>query len=208
LSDLERGQIVGALLSGASVTKTAILLGASRATVSKVMPTCTNHGKTTSAKRNSGRKSTLTERDFRTLRKIVLKNHRTTAAQLTAELNIHLDETVCTKTVQRELHKSNIHGRATIVKPLIIESNATVNACEIWSDESSFTLFPTSGRVWRTPKEAYNPECLVPTVKRGGSMMVWAAESWYNIVLVTLLPFMAELLQGSTWTGWLISCFP
>jgi hypothetical protein len=37
------------------------------------------------------------------------------------------------------------------------------------SDESSFTLFPTSGRVhiWRTPKEADNPECLVPAVKHG-----------------------------------------
>jgi hypothetical protein len=48
----------------------------------------------------------------------------------------------------------------------------------IWSDELFFTLFPTSGRVyiWRTPKEAYNLECLVPTVKHGGtSLMVWAA---------------------------------
>jgi hypothetical protein len=36
----------------------------------------------------------------------------------------------------------------------------------IWSDESSFALFPTSQRVyvWRTRKEAYTPECLVPTV--------------------------------------------
>jgi hypothetical protein len=45
----------------------------------------------------------------------------------------------------------------------------------MWSDDSSFTLFPTSGRVyiWRTPKEAYNPECLIPTVKHGiGSVMV------------------------------------
>ena len=34
--------------------------------------------------------------------------------------------------------------------------------------------------VWRTPKEAYNPECLVPTVKNGGgSVMIWAAISWY-----------------------------
>jgi len=53
----------------------------------------------------------------------------------------------------------------------------------IRSDESSFTLFPTSGRVyvWITPKEAYNPECLVPSVKHGGgSVMIWAAISWYS----------------------------
>jgi len=50
----------------------------------------------------------------------------------------------------------------------------------IWSDESPFTLFPTSRRVyvWRMPKEAYNPECLVPTVMHGGgSVMMWAAIS-------------------------------
>jgi hypothetical protein len=36
----------------------------------------------------------------------------------------------------------------------------------IRSDESFFTLFPTSGRgyVWKTPKEARNPEFLVPLV--------------------------------------------
>jgi hypothetical protein len=65
------------------VTKTAILLGVSRATASKVMLAYTNHGKTTSAKRSSERKSTLTERDSRTLRRIVSKSHRTTAAQVT-----------------------------------------------------------------------------------------------------------------------------
>ena len=53
---------------------------------------------------------------------------------------------------------------------------------EIWSDESSFTLFRTSRWVcvWRVPKEAWNPECLVPTVKhRGGSVVIWAVISWY-----------------------------
>jgi hypothetical protein len=55
--------------------------------------------------------------------------------------------------------------------------------CTIWSDESSFTLFPTSRRVyvWKMPKDAYNPECLVPTMKHGkGSVMVWAAILWYS----------------------------
>jgi len=48
----------------------------------------------------------------------------------------------------------------------------------IWSDEMPFALFPTSGR---TPKEACNPQCLVPTVKRaGGSVIIWAAISWYS----------------------------
>jgi hypothetical protein len=46
----------------------------------------------------------------------------------------------------------------------------TGNASMIWSDESSFTLFPTSARVyvWRTPKQTYKQECLVPTVKHLG----------------------------------------
>jgi hypothetical protein len=83
---------------------------------------------------------------------------------VTAELNIHIENPVSTKTVRRELHKSNIHGRAAIAKPLITESNAqmckrwchdqktkTIRQLETrvrWSDESSFTLFRTSGRVY------------------------------------------------------------
>jgi hypothetical protein len=68
------------------VTNTATLLGVSRATVSEVTTAYTNHGKT-SVKRNSGQKSTLTEEDCRTLRRIVLNTHRTTAAQVTGQQN-------------------------------------------------------------------------------------------------------------------------
>jgi hypothetical protein len=106
----------------------------------------------------------------------------------TAKLNIHLEEPVSTK-------QSNIHGRAAIAKPLTTESNAqmpkrwchvttikpghqtTGNAPVIWSDESSYTLFPTSGRVyvWWTSEEGKNSEGLVPTMKHGGvSVMVCA----------------------------------
>jgi hypothetical protein len=80
MSDFERGQMVGARLTAASVTKTSTLLGVWRPTLSKVMSAYTNHGKTTSANRISGWKSTLTEIDRRTLREIVSKTHRITAA--------------------------------------------------------------------------------------------------------------------------------
>jgi len=93
------------LLAGAYITKMATLLGVSRATVSRVMTTYTNHGSTSSAKRNGGRKPQLSEMDCRTLKRIVSINHRSTAAKVT-------------------LHKTNIHGRAAIVEPLITENSA------------------------------------------------------------------------------------
>jgi len=84
LSDFQRGRIVGVRLAGASVTKTATSLGVYRAAISKVMTAYTNHGKTSSAKRSSGRKPKLSERDHRTSKSIVSKNHQTTAAKVAA----------------------------------------------------------------------------------------------------------------------------
>jgi hypothetical protein len=46
---------------------------------------------------------------------------------VTAELNIHLGDPVSAGIVLCELHKSNIHGRAAIAKPLITESNAQMH---------------------------------------------------------------------------------
>jgi hypothetical protein len=39
-------------------------------------------------------------------------------------LNTHPEDPVSTKTVPRQLHKSDIHGRDATVKPRITESNA------------------------------------------------------------------------------------
>ena len=44
------------------------------------------------------------------------ENHRNTAAKVTAELNIHLEDHVSTKTVRQELHIYNILGRAATAK--------------------------------------------------------------------------------------------
>jgi len=99
LSDFQKGQIGDARLAGASVTKMGTLLGVSRAAVSKVMMAYTNDGNTSSAKRNSGQKPKLSERDCHRLKRIVSKNHRTIASKVSAELNIHLEDPVTTKIV-------------------------------------------------------------------------------------------------------------
>jgi hypothetical protein len=57
-------------------------------------------------------------------RKRLSKNHRTAAAKVTAELSICLEDPVSTKTVRRELHKSNNHDRAAIAKYLFTENKA------------------------------------------------------------------------------------
>jgi hypothetical protein len=124
-----------------------------------------------------------------------------------------------------ELHKSSVRPRQPLLNIWLLKiifrcindgvttikpgHQTTGNAHVIPSDEPFLALFLTSGRiyVWRTTKEAYIREYLVPTMKhRGGSVMIWSAISWYSILFVSLLLFMAELLQGSRWTGWVIRC--
>jgi hypothetical protein len=72
----------------------------------------------------------------------------------------------------------------------------------IWSDESSFTLFPTPGRlcVWRTPMEIWFQRWSTE------DDLWWFGQQYRSILLVRLLPLMAELLHVITWIFWAIRC--
>jgi hypothetical protein len=186
LSNFERGQIVRTCLAAASVTKTAVLLCVSRATVYMVTSAYTNHAYPSSAERNSGWNSTLIERNRRTLGRIFVKKSQYCSRGRTAKLIIRLEDPVSTKlpnvsfknatsTIGLQLQNlwllqvmlRCVNDGVTTIKP---GHQTSGNARTIWSHEPSFTLLPASGRVyvWRTHKKAYNSEFLVPTMKQGG----------------------------------------
>ena len=66
-------------MAGTSVTKTAELFGFSRATISRTMTEFKMHEETSSNRSNSGRTSKLTYKDRRALKRIVGREHRTSA---------------------------------------------------------------------------------------------------------------------------------
>ena len=115
LPGFKRGQIVGDRMAGARVTKTAELFSVSGSTVSKVIKADEKEGKTSSLKRNSGRKRKLSISDRWTLTRIVRKDHKTTAPYITAEINDHRKNPIFSKTVRRELHKAGFHERAVFL---------------------------------------------------------------------------------------------
>ena len=73
-------------------------------------------GKTSSLKQNSGRKRKLSDRDHRTFKRIVWKDHKNTVPKIIAELNDRFENPVSSSTVKRQLNKFGFNGRAAIKK--------------------------------------------------------------------------------------------
>jgi DUF4097 and DUF4098 domain-containing protein YvlB len=92
------------------------------------MSAYTNHGKNISEEEQWA-KINIDRKRSSCIEKNCFEKSRTIATQVTAELNIHLEDPVSTKTVRGELHTSNIHGRgrAATAKPLITESSAQLH---------------------------------------------------------------------------------
>ena len=86
------------------------LLGVSRAAVSKVMTAYTNHAKTSSAKRNNGRKTKMSARDGGRLCLKIIE----LLQQRWQQNSIFLSTRFLQKHSDGNFHKFHIHGRAAV----------------------------------------------------------------------------------------------
>ncbi|GFV45635.1 transposable element Tcb1 transposase [Trichonephila clavipes] len=115
-----------------------------------------------------------------------------------------MGRSVSAETVRNVIRHAGYSSRVARKKPFIILQNQkkrlefakthqlkTDNSWKkvIFSDESKFNIFGSDGRrtVWRKPNTALNPKNLRPTVKHGGSVMVWgcmASNGVGNLVFI------------------------
>jgi hypothetical protein len=144
-----------------------------------------SHGKTISTERNDGRKSALTERYRRTVRRVVSKNHRIAAVHVTGKQNwVSILKTLFPKKLSdvsftnpaftTGLPLLNIWFLKLILRCLIdgvttIKTGNLTTCNGAWCGHLNIASrsSPRRERVYvlKTTKQACKMECLVPTMK-------------------------------------------
>ena len=138
-----------------------------------------------------GRKRKTTAARDRLIVRKIKSNRRLSAHKVKAEIESELRISLNVHTIQNRAHEAELFDRVARKKPLVnkVSRGKRLKYAKdmlnkplgfwktvIWSDESKFNLFGSDGKVmvYRTPKEEFDPKCIVPTVKHGGSSVtVW-----------------------------------
>lgn len=193
LSDGSKDQIVSLFQQGISLHQIGKRLKIPYSTVQFIVKKFRTSS--TDNLKRSGRPKSLSERDVRTLVKIVSKNPKTSAPELATHLASSLGKIVTPQTVRNRLHRQGYKARTPRNKPYISKINrqkrlefAKANAnkpMEFWrnvlfTDESKFNIFGSDGRklVWRKPNTELDPQNTNSTVKHGGGhVMIWGSMS-------------------------------
>lgn len=130
------------------------------------------------------------------MKRSVSKNHRSTTAKITAELNRHYTIPLPNITVLGDLYKSRYHWKTTISKTLhssidIDKWGSVVRLSEVVSGWMVIvwwilSTFPTSNWIYicRQSKESFSLDCLVSIVKHKGDILGAIPQNSLNRLLV------------------------
>lgn len=142
-------------------------------------------------RRRSGRPRITTVREDINIVTISKRNRFLTAPAIVAEINRDCTTPIGVSTVKNRLNAAGLRGCVAKRKPLLREVNRRKRLkwiyahkdwsieqwkSVLWTDESKFEKLGTKRRVFvrRLANEAYNFQCVLPSVKHGGgSIMVW-----------------------------------
>jgi len=121
--------------------------------------------------------SEKTDRDRRSLKRLVKSNRRKTTVELRAMFNSE-SKSISTRAVRRELKGLGLNSCVALRKPLISEANRK-KRLQFAREHKDWTLEQWKKVMWWHPHEVLHPSCLVPTVQAcGGSAMIWGRCSW------------------------------
>uniref|UniRef100_A0A3B5RBS0 Paired domain-containing protein n=1 Tax=Xiphophorus maculatus TaxID=8083 RepID=A0A3B5RBS0_XIPMA len=152
----------------------------------------------------SGRPRKTSKRQDRLLKVFQLRDRATGSAELAQEWQ-QAGVSASARTVRRRLLEQGLVSRRAAKKPLLSRKNIRDRLifCKryrewtaedwgkvIFSDESPFRLFGTSGKqlVQRRQGERYHQSCLMPTVKHPETIHVWGCFSAKGVGSLTVLP--------------------
>lgn len=188
-----RQKIIDFHKSGNSYGEISKRLSIPRSTVQSVIKKFNVFGSTETLP-GRGRKRKLSPRSARKICREVDTNPRVELSDIGRMLEAQ-GTSVSTRTIQRCLNRSGLHGRRPRLKPLHKKCHvaARLNFAKshlnkedgfwdrvLWSDETKIELFGRNNgrKIWRKNGEALLPKNTVPTVKHGGgSLMFWGAFS-------------------------------
>lgn len=156
------------------------------------------------AKKAPGRPRKTSKRQDRLLKVFQLRDRATSSAELAQEWQ-QAGVSASARTVRRRLLEQGLVSRRAAKKPLLSRKNIRDRLifCKryrewtaegwgkvIFSDESPFRLFGTSGKqlIRRRRGERYHQSCLMPTVKHPETIHVWGCFSAKGIGSLTVLP--------------------
>ena len=184
------------------------LIALSRATISRMI----KQGQTSCNRR----KSKLTDRARRALKRTVGRKYQTTGAKVITELNQHLNSLASTKTVRCRINKAGYHGNPLHLSPLSTFRSG-------WSgvEEIPRAGLQTHGSKWYSPRcpVFYFPNSeeslFVRAAQRSWELWPpfylhwsnkvdqwWFEQPFRGILSVSSLPIMVGSTAWITWTFW------